>query len=122
MNDPVEEITRRPWDKPFHVPSGTNYAVAIQRMITDRYPAVEFRFPEVKYTTPHLIFGHPNSECPPDPWQDIQDMACAIGHRVYFKDWVCVLEQLPPATPEEFERRWRAWDDIPGWDDEGGAK
>lgn len=120
LPDPVEEIRRKPWDKPFHVPSGTNYADAIQRMITDRYPAgVEFRFPEVKYTTPHLIFGHPNSECPPDPWQDIQDMACAIGHRIYFKDWVCVMEQLPDLGFDE--PTWTFLKDLPGWDDEEGA-
>lgn len=117
MTDPAEEIARKPWDKPFHIPSGLNYADAIQRMVADRYPAMEFRCPPVEYTTPHLVFGLQDDEddYPPNPWRDIEDMACAIGYRVYFKYWVCVMEQMPPITPDEFDRRWRAWDDLPGW-------
>jgi uncharacterized membrane protein YgcG len=77
-------ISRNTWDDIYYVDAGTNYVTAIQEMVLNRLPAVyniTFNMASTEMTTPKLIFGTSQGN---DPWQDITDLATAIGYECYF--------------------------------------
>jgi hypothetical protein len=95
--DLSRSISRNSWEDVYFVPSGTNYADAIQDIIEDRLPGTQYNFASTEHTTPKLIFGMSMDS---DPWQDAQDLATAIGMELFFDaQGVCTLREVPdPGT------------------------
>lgn len=97
--DPSRAISRNTWQQPFFVPSGLSYATAVRLMVQNRLPAQtdeQFSLASTSSLTPLLIFGVDQGG---DPWQDIQDLAAAIGYEVFFDPaGVCVFRPIPDPT------------------------
>lgn len=80
------------FEEPYQVASGTNYATAIEDVLTAGYPTIETSFTATSRTTPLLIAQEGD-----DRWAFAQQMAQAIGMDLYFDgDGVCVL--VPSST------------------------
>lgn len=97
--DPSRAISRNTWQQPFFVPSGMSYAAAVQMMVQNRLPSQtneQFSLASTTSVTPLLLFGVGQGG---DPWQDIQDLAAAIGYEVFFDPaGVCVFRPIPDPT------------------------
>jgi hypothetical protein len=75
-------VSRNIWQQPFTVPGGLNYGDAIKLMIQDRLPSqTEFSIATTTRTTPLLVYGLSQGT---DPWQDIQELAAAVGFEAFF--------------------------------------
>lgn len=100
--DLSRRVSRNRWEDTYVVVEGTNYATAIEQLITDRLPGTVFNFASTSRTTPRLFFGEQSSN---DPWQDAQDMAVAIGHELFFDArGICTLR--PEPDPETDAAVW----------------
>jgi hypothetical protein len=96
-------IKRNAWQQPFYVPGGTNYADAARSMVADRLPSqTEFNLSSTEHVTPLLVFGLDQGG---DPWQDIADMATAIGFECFF-DPAGVFVFRPVPDPRRGEPVW----------------
>lgn len=97
--DPSRAISRNKWQQPFSIPSGLSYATAIRLMVQNRLPSQtdeQFSLSSTSSLTPLLVFGVGQGG---DPWQDIQDLAAAIGYEVFFDPaGVCVFRPIPDPT------------------------
>lgn len=95
VTDLSRAIKRNVWQMPFVVPKGTNYADAIKAMVLSRLPdQTEFAISTTTriLDTP-LVFGMDQGG---DPWQDIREVAQAIGFECYFDPrGVFVLRPVP---------------------------
>ena len=87
-------IKRNVWAMPFTVPSGLNYGDAAQSMVLNRLPSqVDFAISSTENITPLLVYGMAQGG---DPWQDIQDLATAIGFEAFFDSrGVFVFRPIP---------------------------
>lgn len=102
-------IKRNAWQQPFFIPSGMNYADAVKAMVVDRLPSqTEFSLASTEHTTPLLVFGVDQGG---DPWQDIQDMATAVGFECFF-DPAGVFVFRPVPDPRRGEPVWRFDEDA----------
>lgn len=80
--DPSRQISRNVWQQPYIVPSGLTYDQAVVAMVKDRLPhQTDFSVTSVPQVVPLLVYGMTQGS---DPWQDIQDLAAAVGCEVYF--------------------------------------
>lgn len=97
--DPSRAISRNTWQQPFFVPSGMTYSAAVKMMVQNRLPSQtdeQFSLASTTSVTPLLLFGVGQGG---DPWQDIQDLAAAIGYEVFFDPaGVCVFRPIPDPT------------------------
>lgn len=96
------------WVAPYNVTAGTDAAVAIRSLITDRFgPSAEFLFPSsVGYALPNLLFGASSQN---NPWKDAQEMATAAAHElVVTGDGKFHLR--PIANPDTQPPLWRLYD------------
>jgi hypothetical protein len=93
-NDLSYAIKRNVWQQPFTVPSGLLYTDAIKAMVEDRLPSqTAFNLSTTTATTPLLVYGASQGG---DPWQDIMELAAAIGFEVFFDaTGVCVVRPIP---------------------------
>ncbi len=91
--DLSRQISKNVWTKPFVV-NGINYADAIKAMVLDRLPGQElFSITSTERVCPLLIYGLTQGS---DPWQDIRDLAAAIGYECFFDAaGVFVLRPVP---------------------------
>lgn len=83
VTDMSRAIKRNVWQMPFVVPIGTNYGDAVIAMVLDRLPSQEdFAISTTSRVldTP-LVYGMDQGG---DPWQDIREVAMAIGFECYF--------------------------------------
>jgi Putative phage tail protein len=81
-NDLSYAIKRNVWQMPFTVPSGMLYTDAIKAMVLDRLPdQTAFNLSTTTRVAPLLVYGAQQGG---DPWQDIQELAQAIGFEAYF--------------------------------------
>lgn len=79
------------FETPYTVAAGTNYATAIQALITSRYSGLTFSFATTSRLTPLLVFEEGS-----DPWEAAQKMAASIGMEVFFDAvGTCVLRPEP---------------------------
>jgi hypothetical protein len=76
-------IKRNVWQMPFTVPGGMNYGDAVQAMVKDRLPSqTDFSIASTTTVLPEVVvYGLAQGG---DPWQDIQDLATAIGYECFF--------------------------------------
>lgn len=75
-------VSRNIWQQPFTVPGGLNYGDAVKLMIQDRLPSqTEFSIATTTRQTPLLVYGLTQGT---DPWQDIQELAAAVGFEAFF--------------------------------------
>jgi hypothetical protein len=82
VTDLSRAIKRNLWAQPFTVPSGLNYGDAAMAMVRDRLPSqTDFSIASTARLTPLLVYGMDQGG---DPWQDIQDVAAAIGFEAFF--------------------------------------
>lgn len=97
--DSSRAISRNTWEQPFSVASGLSYANAVKLMVQNRLPTQtddQFSLASTASQTPLLLFGVSQGG---DPWQDIQDLAAAIGYEVFFDpSGVCVFRPIPNPT------------------------
>lgn len=95
--DRSRAVARARFETPYTVAAGSNYATAIQALISDRLPGVSFNFVSILYATPLLVFDQMG-----DPWKAAQDMAESIGCELFFDAMgVCVLRPVPEISADE---------------------
>lgn len=99
-NDMSYAIRRNVWQQPFSLPGGTLYTDAIKAMVQNRLPSqTAFNLATTTEVTPLLLFGAKDGG---DPWQDIEELAGAIGYEVYFDpQGVCVVRPIPDPSSNE---------------------
>lgn len=89
--DRARTVSRNKWTDTYIVAAGTNYAAALQALITDRFPAATFAVTATTATTPLLTFNAGD-----DPWAKATEMAASIGYEIYFnRAGVCVIAPIP---------------------------
>jgi hypothetical protein len=82
VNDMSYAIKRNVWQEPFTLPGGMIYSDAIQAMVLNRLPSqTAFNISTTTRVCPLLVYGAQQGG---DPWQDIQELAQAIGYEAYF--------------------------------------
>ncbi len=75
----------------YQIAAGTNYATAIQALITDGVTGFEFLFPSTTFTTPLLTFAAQS-----DRWEAAQGMARSLGNEIFFDGLGrCVMRPEP---------------------------
>lgn len=96
-NDLSYAIKRNVWQEPYTVPAGILYTDAIQAMVLDRLPdQTAFNLATTTRVTPLLVYGAQQGG---DPWQDIMELAQAIGFEVFFDPTgVLVCRPVPDPT------------------------
>lgn len=73
------------------IAAGTNYATAIEDLISAGVDGLEFLFPSTTFTTPLLTFSAQD-----DRWEAAQKMARSIGHEILFDGLGrCVMRPEP---------------------------
>jgi hypothetical protein len=83
VTDLSRSIKMNVWQMPFVVPIGTNYGDAVKAMVLDRLPSQT----EFAISTTTRVLGTPlvyGMDQGGDPWQDIREVAIAIGFEAYF--------------------------------------
>jgi hypothetical protein len=93
--DRAMRVARALLSDSYTIAAGTDYATAIQTLITSRVSGLTFQLAPTTATTPLIVL-----DAGADAWKVAHDMAAAIGHSLYFDQaGVCVLEPVPdPAT------------------------
>lgn len=83
VTDMSRAIKRNVWQMPYVVPKGTNYGDAVKAMVLDRLPSqTEFAISTTtRVLDTALVYGMDQGG---DPWQDIREVAMAIGFEAYF--------------------------------------
>lgn len=82
VTDLSRAIKRNVWQMPYTVPSGMNYGDAVTAIVKDRLPSqTDFSISSTARTTPLLVYGMDQGG---DPWQDIQELAQAVGFEAFF--------------------------------------
>lgn len=80
----------------YQVASGTNYATAIEALISDGVSGLEFLFPDTTHTTPTLTFGGDD-----DRWAAARQMARSLGNELLFDGLGrCVMRAEPSFQSE----------------------
>lgn len=88
-------IKRNVWEQPYTVPSGITYGQAVQAMVANRLPSqTAFSIATTTELIPEIvIYGSTQSG---DPWQDIRELAQAIGFECFFDPTgTFVFRQVP---------------------------
>ena len=67
------------FEESYQIAAGTNYATAIEDLITDGVSGLTYNFPTSTFTTPLLTFGPDD-----DRWAAAQSMARSIGNEILF--------------------------------------
>jgi Putative phage tail protein len=82
VNDMSYAIKRNVWQEPFTLPGGMLYSDAIKAMVLNRLPSqTAFNISTTTRICPLLVYGAQQGG---DPWQDIMELAQAIGFEVFF--------------------------------------
>jgi len=83
VTDMSRAIKRNVWQMPFVVPKGVNYGAAVKAMVLDRLPSqTEFAISTTtRVLSTALVYGMDQGG---DPWQDIREVAQAIGYECFF--------------------------------------
>lgn len=97
--DQSRQVSRNTWQDVYYIPANTNYAVAIQEIVDNRLPGLQYNFQSTPFVTPKIVLG---TQLGNDPWQDAQDLATAIGFELFFDAaGICTLREVPdPATTQ----------------------
>jgi hypothetical protein len=98
-------VQKAQWVAPYVIASGTNLGTAIQLILSDRWPGVEFDFQATALTVPNVVLGLQSGGSGRDPWADAQRLAAAGGFDLFFDgSGVAVLQATTnpsEATPVE---------------------
>jgi hypothetical protein len=98
VTDLSRAIKRNVWQQPFTVPSGMNYGDAAQAMVLDRLPSqTAFSLSSTTRVLPDVVvYGMQQGG---DPWQDISELAQAIGFECFFDpNGVFIFRPVPDPT------------------------
>jgi hypothetical protein len=98
ISDLSRAIKRNVWQQPFTVPSGLNYGDAAQAMVLDRLPSqTAFSISSTTRTLPDVVvYGLQQGG---DPWQDVAELAQAIGFECFFDpNGVFIFRPVPDPT------------------------
>jgi hypothetical protein len=83
------------FEAPYQVAASTNYATAIEAVLTDAWPDVPTSFESTALTTPALVAQEGD-----DRWAFAQEMARSLGMSLYFDgDGTCVMSPDVLAEP-----------------------
>jgi hypothetical protein len=103
VTDLSGSIKRNVWAQPFTLPGGMNYGDAAEAMVLNRLPSqTDFSIASTQVITPLLVYGMTQGG---DPWQDIQDLATAIGFEAFF-DASGVFTFRPVPNPNVGDPVW----------------
>jgi hypothetical protein len=109
VNDMSYAIKRNVWQMPFTLPGGTLYSDAIKAMVLNRLPSqTAFNISTTTRVCPLLVYGAQQGG---DPWQDIQELAQAIGYEAYF-DAVGTFVCRPVPDPRVGDPVWQFDEDA----------
>lgn len=109
VNDMSYAIKRNVWQMPFTLPGGMLYSDAIQAMVLNRLPSqLAFNISTTTRVCPLLVYGAQQGG---DPWQDIQELAQAIGYEAYF-DAVGTFVCRPVPNPQLGDPVWQFDEDT----------
>lgn len=82
VNDMSYAVKRNAWQQPFTLPGGMLYSDAIKAMVVNRLPSqTAFNISSTTRICPLLVYGAQQGG---DPWQDIMELAQAIGFEAFF--------------------------------------
>jgi Putative phage tail protein len=98
VSDLSRAIKRNVWQQPFTVPSGMNYGDAAKAMVLDRLPSqTAFSLSSTTRVLPDVVvYGLSQGG---DPWQDISELAGAIGFECFFDpNGVFIFRPVPDPT------------------------
>lgn len=88
--DRAHRIVEARFEAPYQIASGTNYVTALTDVLRSGYPGITLDLGSTGLTTPLLI-----AEEGADRWAFAQDMATALGCRLYFDgDGDCVMRTV----------------------------
>lgn len=92
--DRADRVQRHRFEVPNVIGSGTNYIVAIQRILETADPGIEVNFPATSLATPQLMFEEQG-----DPWEAAKKMAASMGYELIFDSMgVCTMHAEPGAV------------------------
>ena len=93
--DRAQRFVDARFEEPYQVAAGTNYATAIEAVLTDAWPDVTTDFQSTSLTTPALIAQEGD-----DRWAFAQEMARSLGMALYFDgDGTAVLAPDALSSP-----------------------
>jgi hypothetical protein len=98
VTDLSRAIKRNVWQEPYTLAAGLNYADAAKAMVLDRLPSQKnFSLSSTTRVLPDVVVYGMNQGG--DPWQDIMELAAAIGFETYFDpSGVFVFRPVPDPT------------------------
>lgn len=110
VTDLSRAIKRNVWEMPFTLAGGLNYGVAVKLMVLDRLPSQTlFSIASTTRILPDVVVYGLNQGG--DPWQDIMELAQAIGYETYFDpNGVFVFRQVP--DPSTGDPVWEFNEDV----------
>jgi hypothetical protein len=92
--DRADRVQRHRFESPNVIGSGTNYILAIQRILEAADPGIEFNFPATSLVTSQLMFEEQG-----DPWEAAKKMAASMGFELIFDAMgVCTMYAEPGAN------------------------
>ena len=93
--DRSQRVRDARFEDDYSVAAGTNYATAIEALIADGVPDLEYLFPTTNRTTPLLTF-----DAQSDRWESAQGMARALGHELFFDGLGRVVMRPEPSLAD----------------------
>jgi hypothetical protein len=98
VTDLSRAIKRNVWQEPYTLVAGLNYADAAKAMVLNRLPSQkDFSLSSTTRVLPDVVVYGMNQGG--DPWQDIMELAAAIGFEAYFDpSGVFVFRPVPDPT------------------------
>lgn len=93
--DRADRVQRHRFERPTAIDRGTNYILAIQRVLQTAWPEIVMSFPTSNLTSPGLLFEEQG-----DPWEQAKKMAASLGNELLFDAMgVCTMQSEPdPAS------------------------
>jgi hypothetical protein len=91
--DRSRQVQRYKYTDTYSIAAGTNYVVALQGLLLDRMPTIQFspNFPATTLSCPTMTWNAGD-----DPWNAAQRIATALGMEVYFDaSGYCMMSTIP---------------------------
>lgn len=98
--DRSRSVSRARLETPYQIDAGTNYATAIQALLTSRVAGLTFNFPSTTRTTPLIVLLQMA-----DPWAEARKMANSLGWELFF-DQMGVCTARPQPDPASLSAAW----------------
>jgi hypothetical protein len=92
--DRSRAVRRARFEDTYNILAGTNYAIAIQKLLTSRVPNLVFNFPSTTITAPSMTWDPGD-----DPWNAANRLATDLGWVIYFdQNGICTAAAVTDPT------------------------